>query len=712
MGRLYSFLWNSMDTCRDEIVAHFRMNPSIFVPLVDDLNQEAVTPGKFLLLDQVYWKDPTGCLDLLAKGTLSSAKSSAIDKMCLRTLCQIYPNLHGLFVNECCLQRSPDFDGYLTILKHLASIALPSEVYEEVMQVFYLWAEDIESERIDCKEISRWKDCLHDLGNSILPTMKDKWVSLHPNFGMVCWYDDAEIGEQFKQCNGVHFLCIDAGGKQKKKTKDRVRAKLITFMRAMGVSSLSEVVVREAIVYGVQDNEKLFSLVNWILPYAQRYLYKMHPEVYRALKDNMLNNQLKKLRLFVVEKLFYRHTLQGCPTVSNKRHECNSLLQGSTLYMSRTADFSAIYSELSRIFFNGCVDIQLVNFLHLITIMAETGSTVGQTESFILNAQRIPKLPVEEVTWFCEHGDEIDKHPIVAKTSLPENQLMTKKPERISVAASWPPTTWKGVPKSGDEVQAQAVNSVINQDSVRHEHGNVIDNTPIFHTKSAGASDLVVNASSASAIAECDMDMERLKFDEESAFASNDNLFRGSSSTGLEYANINKSFELSALNEMDIGTSNVLSNRDQLCLSVSDDEQQKLTGRLGECVVYKYLIDKYGPASVNWINEKEEIGLPYDIILRKENGKKDFIEVKATRSENKDWFEITNQEWDLASKNSDCFTIIRVLLGSSAYVKLVMLPNPMKLCQQKILKLAILMPINKHCALLEDTFIPQREEED
>jgi hypothetical protein len=714
MGRLYSFLWTSMDTCRDEIVAHFRKNPSIFVPLMDDSNQESITPGMFLLLDQVYWKDPTGCLDLLAKGTLSSAKISATDKMCLRALCQIYPNLHGFFVTECCVQRSPDFDGYLRILKHLASIALPSEVYEEVMQVFYLWAEGIETEQIDSKEISRWKDCLHDLGNSVLPTMQDKWVSLHPNFGLVCWYDNAEIGEQFKHCNGVYFLCIDAGGKRKKtKAKDKVRAKLITFMRAMGISSLSEVVVREAIFYGVQDNEKLFSLINWILPYAQRYLYKMHPEVFHALKDNIFNNQLKQLHLLVVEELFYRHTLQGCHTVSNKRHECNSLLQGSTLYMSRTADFSAIYSELSRLFFNGCVDLQLVNFLHLITIMAETGSTVEQTESFILNAQRIPKLPLEEVTWFCEHrGDKIDKHPILSKPSLPENQLMTKKPQKISVASSWPPTTWKGVPKSRDEVQAQAVNSVINRDSVRHEHGSVIDNIPVSHTNSACESNLFIDASSASAIAECDMDMKRVKFGGERAIASNDNLFLGSSLTGLEYANINKSYELSALNEMDIGTSNVLSNRDQLCLGVTDDEQQQLTGRLGERVVYKYLIDKYGPASVNWVNENGETGLAYDIILSKENGKKEFIEVKATRSENKDWFEITNQEWDLASKNSDCFTIIRVFLGSNPYVKLFMLPNPIKLCQQKILKLAILMPINKHRALPEVTFIPQREEGD
>jgi hypothetical protein len=76
--------------------------------------------------------------------------------------------------------------------------------HEEVMQVFYLW-------------VSRQKDCLHDLGNFFLPTMHDKWVSLHLNFGLVCWYDDAKIGEQFKHCNGsFFFLCIDVGNYHKK----------------------------------------------------------------------------------------------------------------------------------------------------------------------------------------------------------------------------------------------------------------------------------------------------------------------------------------------------------------------------------------------------------------------------------------------------------------------------------------------------------------
>ena len=109
------------------------------------------------------------------------------------------------------MQASPDLDGYLRILEHPASTALPSKVYGEVMQEFYLWVKDIEYEKVDCKEISRWKDCLHDLGKSVLPNMQDEWVSLHPKFGVICWNKDAELGEQFKHRNRVYFLRIDAG---------------------------------------------------------------------------------------------------------------------------------------------------------------------------------------------------------------------------------------------------------------------------------------------------------------------------------------------------------------------------------------------------------------------------------------------------------------------------------------------------------------------
>ncbi|KAH9313382.1 hypothetical protein KI387_028417, partial [Taxus chinensis] len=328
MGRLYSFLWTRMDTCREEVAFHFRVNSSIFVPLMDESNLDNIAEGVLLSLDQVYWRDPTGCLGLLKNGASLSDNVPFTDKMFLRALCQIYPNLHYFFVNGCSVQESPDFDGYIKILQNLSRAVQPSEAYKEVIQVLYKWAEDVESERVDSKEISRWKDCLHDWGCSILPTIQDKWVSLHKKFGLVCWCDDVDLGKQFRNCCGVYFLCLHGEGKLGNiRGKDSIPSKVLTLMRAMGVPSLSEVVVREAIYYGLQDSQKILSLINWILPYAQRYLYKMHPEVYCALKDTTFNNPSSQLCLLVVEKVFYRHKLQGCDSVSNKRFECSCVLE-------------------------------------------------------------------------------------------------------------------------------------------------------------------------------------------------------------------------------------------------------------------------------------------------------------------------------------------------------------------------------------------------
>lgn len=55
--------------------------------------------------------------------------------------------------------------------------------------------------------------------------------------------------------------------------------------------------------------------------------------------------------------------------------------------------------ELSRLFSIGTPDLHLANFLHMITTMAESGSTEEQTEFFIMNSQKMPKLPADESVW-------------------------------------------------------------------------------------------------------------------------------------------------------------------------------------------------------------------------------------------------------------------------------------------------------------------------
>eukprot|EP00252_Welwitschia_mirabilis_P019653 TRINITY_DN4609_c0_g1_i1.p1 TRINITY_DN4609_c0_g1~~TRINITY_DN4609_c0_g1_i1.p1 ORF type:complete len:760 (-),score=131.36 TRINITY_DN4609_c0_g1_i1:76-2355(-) len=709
MEKLYSFLWKKMDSHMAEILSHFKTKPSIFVPLKHHGNKERMVNGTFLQLNQVCWRDPTGCLEWLSKHKQSLESHCEPLQIGVQELSKIYPSLHNFFIDGCSVKEVPDFDDYLNIMKQIASAASPSKVKKQVIQVICLWAEAVHSGCADVMEISRWKECFYNPLNSVLPTLQDKWISLHSNYGLICWNDDDDddhLGKQFMGHGGVHFLLVSSGTMLNNSlSEDDVKSKVTAFWRALGIPPLSELVVREAIFYGVHDNTKVLSLVNWLLPYAQRYMHKMHPVIYQALQDTIFSPAAKQLCVVVVDKLFYRHTLQGIKIPG--RHECPCLLQGKIFFVSQSADISTICSELSRVFFSGRVDLQPANFLHLITIMAESGSSEEQTESFIQKAQNIPLLPFEEVRWSCESEEgEILENETASPAVAPGNSVITKRPLKVVSHGGWPPTSWSGI--SAHETKPQRATLAI-PEAITNEDGDVKIASPKKHDGSA--------------LFPQDNDLGDLQENENSDFKSSKHSWAGASSDqgnelntsfDVQHETTDESFqfiELPASVEHESGTVATFSRRNRLCTSVLDDEERQLTGRIGERFVYKYLSKKYGAASVRWVNEREESGSAFDMILCKDNGEKEFIEVKTTRSDKKDWFEITSREWDFASQNGDCFTIIRVILGCPPYVKLVMLENPINLYRQHLIKLAILMPTNRQSFLPEITLAPQDAED-
>lgn len=87
-----------------------------------------------------------------------------------------------------------------------------------------------------------------------------------------------------------------------------------------------QVVTREAIYYGLADSSLKVSMVNWTLPYAQRYIHKLHSDKYGQLKQSGFDF-LNHFKVIVVEKLFYRNVIKRCDSASKKRVECSCLLQ-------------------------------------------------------------------------------------------------------------------------------------------------------------------------------------------------------------------------------------------------------------------------------------------------------------------------------------------------------------------------------------------------
>jgi hypothetical protein len=83
------------------------------------------------------------------------------------------------------------------------------------------------------------KESLQKLETTILPTSADKWVSLHPSFGLVCWVDDDELKQQFINSSNVYFIQF---GDLSSEDKQMLYGRVAALMKSLGIQALSKVI--------------------------------------------------------------------------------------------------------------------------------------------------------------------------------------------------------------------------------------------------------------------------------------------------------------------------------------------------------------------------------------------------------------------------------------------------------------------------------------
>ncbi|RRT59003.1 hypothetical protein B296_00043146, partial [Ensete ventricosum] len=308
MSKFYTFIWDGVATSGVNITKEFISSCFIFVPFLNTSASKKATYGTFLSPKDVFWHDPTGCVDKV-KEVLQCIQKKNSDFLPCEMLSSVYPGLHEFFVH--------------------------------VFRVFLRWSDDVKSGLVKSEDILDLRNDLHKLESRVLPTMQDKWVSLHSSFGLVCWVDDEDLKLQFKHSNGIDFL---------------------------------------------QFGE--------------------------------LNNEEKEMLSGKIAKLFKK---LGLPALS----------------------------ELSRFFFDGSAELHFANFLHMVTAMAESGSSIDQTEFFIVNSQKVPRLPDEEPVWSLssaveELDSEITQPTLAPCSNAEQNASMPQR--KPGICPSWPPTDWKTAP--------------------------------------------------------------------------------------------------------------------------------------------------------------------------------------------------------------------------------------------------------------------------
>ncbi|KAH0448122.1 hypothetical protein IEQ34_021922 [Dendrobium chrysotoxum] len=236
MNKIYTFVQEELAKSKEKII-DVKSDIVIFVPSVCKYENKDVVLGTFMLPDKLYWHDATGCVGRLRDLTHLNDPASATKLPACLTLSNLYPGLYDFLVTDCGVPEALSFCAYLSILRHLSYVALPSEVAHEVFWVFLKWADDLKSGLFSCDEINDIKYFLLKSKNTVLPTIQDTWVSLNPTFDTVCWTDDDERMEQFKDLNDVHILQF---GELTTNEREMLCGKVSIFMQNIGIPALAE----------------------------------------------------------------------------------------------------------------------------------------------------------------------------------------------------------------------------------------------------------------------------------------------------------------------------------------------------------------------------------------------------------------------------------------------------------------------------------------
>lgn len=111
-------------------------------------------------------------------------------------------------------------------------------LFLQILQVFLKWADGLKSGLLSVEDVTYLKECLSKLEFPVLPTVQDKWVSLHPSFGLVCWCDDKKLKKEFKHSDNLDFLYF---GELVEDDKEMGQEKISILMKNLGIPAISEV---------------------------------------------------------------------------------------------------------------------------------------------------------------------------------------------------------------------------------------------------------------------------------------------------------------------------------------------------------------------------------------------------------------------------------------------------------------------------------------
>lgn len=134
------------------------------------------------------------------------------------------------------------YDGFIIslVLSCVECGLLVTYFLYQVFQVLLKWSHGLKCDALSSDDISYLKECLLQSEFRILPALQDKWVSLHPSFGLVCWSDDDALKKELKHKDNIEFLYF---GELMDNEKEMLETNVSVLLQNLGIPAVSKVCI-------------------------------------------------------------------------------------------------------------------------------------------------------------------------------------------------------------------------------------------------------------------------------------------------------------------------------------------------------------------------------------------------------------------------------------------------------------------------------------
>ncbi|MCX7811237.1 MAG: DUF3883 domain-containing protein [Leptospiraceae bacterium] len=528
-----------------------------------------------------------------------------------------YPKLKSFFVDKLGVNEKPKPKDYADVLIDISKKEKVEENDEKIILEIYKKLNYYLNPENNEHLISKEQWWNDFISKPIFWTYKEEFWK---NDNDVFVNDNQEIYELFKDNPEISFL----------KLPENYHPKIQHFIEFTHISYLSKAVKMELVSKEIPEIEQdLTEQIQCFVPYILRYLYQSAYSDYERLKKDGTLSQLKNLTCYSLESLEVKYSL-GSEFVFGKR---GCFLYDRNLYIQKDKleDTDHLAIELSKLFGEiGGFD----NFL----ISLFDKKTDAKIEN-LLRAKGIQELPEEEKEWFriaeadrrmAEEKEEMEitaeKQPSVSHQSetLTETPSVAPKEPDIFEEIEWQPecTPDEAVTYFKD-VGEQFIEKT-EPAPAKEKKQSSISPEPLKHPKEAERDVLSQKAK---------MKIGRW---------------------GEEYVFKLLKKELSA----------------KYTKGKMEETSDGFTIRSDELLIVE----------VRWLNKEKERYGEYDIEVV-ENNIKEYIEVKSTKTRTKDWFDVSNVQWEKMKQEQDKFHIYRVYNAGTKDANLDVITNPYKMWQ-------------------------------